>query len=196
MPNRIALCSTGCTDLRASGDTPVLILTGPPGVGKTTTAKILGGRSGPAVHLEADLFFRFIISGYVEPWKRESQDQNALVMGIVADAATSYARAGYRTLVDGIVIPRWFLAPLRDALSGAGLQVAYAVLRAPLSVCASRIEAREGLGFSDPAAIEKIWLEFAELGEFERNVVEVDGLTPDQVADAIALRLADGDLAV
>lgn len=42
---------------------PVLILTGPPGVGKSTTAAILCGRTERAVHLESDAFFRFISSG-------------------------------------------------------------------------------------------------------------------------------------
>ena len=36
-----------------------------------------------------------------------------------------------------IIIPAWFLEPLRDSLREAGHQVAYAVLRAPLPVCAS-----------------------------------------------------------
>jgi adenylate kinase family enzyme len=78
----------------AAADDPVLILTGPPGVGKTTVAGILAARRQRAVHLEADRFFRFIAAGYVEPWKRESHQQNRLVMEIVAGAATAYAGAG------------------------------------------------------------------------------------------------------
>ena len=97
--------------------------------GKTTTAAILAERSPRAAHLEADRFFAFIQSGYVEPWKPESQEQNEVVMGIVARAAAGYTDGGYLTIVDGIVIPAWFLRPLREALETAGHRVAYAVLR-------------------------------------------------------------------
>jgi tRNA uridine 5-carbamoylmethylation protein Kti12 len=55
-----------------SSEMPVLIVTGPPGVGKTTAAGILAARSERSVHLEADAFFRFIRSGFVEPWTPES----------------------------------------------------------------------------------------------------------------------------
>ena len=122
----------------APGDIPVLIVTGTPGVGKTATARILARRSDRAVHLESDAFFHFIRSGFVAPWKSESHEQNRVVMGIVAEAAAAYALAGYFTIIDGIVLPRWFLAPLGAALRDAGLACAYAVLRAPLSVCAAR----------------------------------------------------------
>lgn len=180
--------------MQAASDPPVLILTGPPGVGKTTAAAILAGGATPAVHLEADAFFRFIRSGYVEPWKPESHDQNSLVMGIVAEAAASYARAGYFTIVDGIVIPRWFLAPLRDGLHAAGLGVAYAVARAPLPVCEARLREREGL--LDPGAIARLWSEFEDLGALEANVVDVAALGPEEVAAAISRALSDGRLAV
>lgn len=177
-------------------DTPVLIVTGPPGVGKTTAVEILAERWARFVHLEADTFFRFIRSGHVEPWKPESRAQNEAVMNVVARAAGGYAQAGYFTVVDGIVIPTWFFEPLRDALHEAGHSVAYAVLRAPLSVCAARLKDREGIPLAEPEVIERLWASFADLGEIERNVIEVDGMNPDRVADSLASRLADGSLAV
>jgi predicted kinase len=174
---------------------PVLIVTGAPGVGKTAAARILAERSGPAVHLESDLFFRFIRSGHVEPRKPESHEQNRVVMNVVAGAAAGYAAAGYFTIVDGIVLPGWFLEPLSDSLRRAGQQVAYAVLRAPLPVCLERVERREGI---PPASgvVERLWQSFADLGELERNVVDVDGAAPQEAADALASRLAERSLAI
>jgi predicted kinase len=173
-----------------------LILTGPPGVGKTTIAEILAARWPRAVHLESDVFFRFIRSDYVEPWKPESDRQNRVVMDIVAEAAAGYAAAGYRTIVDGIVIPGWFLEPLSDRLRDGGHSVAYAVLRAPLSVCAARVQSREGLPPIDPGAIAQLWESFADLGELERHVLDVSDRDPDEAADLIARSLADGRLTV
>lgn len=64
-----------------------LILTGPPGVGKTTVAGLLAQRGERSVHLEADRFFFFIRSGFVEPWDPASAEQSQLVNETAAEAA-------------------------------------------------------------------------------------------------------------
>lgn len=178
------------------GDTPVLILTGPPGAGKTTTAAALVARFPRAVHIESDRFFEFVRSGFVEPWKPESREQNEVVMEIVARAAARYAFAGYLTVVDGIIIPGWFLEPVRDALRAAGHGVALAVLRPARPVCLARVREREGIPGVDSGALEQLWQSFADVGEFEANVFEPVGEGSEEIAEALARRLRDGSLLV
>jgi predicted kinase len=174
-----------------------LILTGPPGVGKTTVAKVLTERAERAVHLEADRFFFFIRSGFIEPWKPESDEQNQLVMRTAAVAAASYAAAGYTTILEGIVIPRWTLGVIHKAFATAGVPVAYAVLRAPHSVCASRVHGREGdPDLFEPGVLTAISSEFDDLEEFERHAIDVAEMDAEQTAAAVATRLAEGDLAL
>jgi adenylate kinase family enzyme len=147
-----------------TGNDPVLIVTGPPGSGKTTTARAVAGRRDRAVHLESDRFFHFIETGYVEPWRPESHEQNSVVMRIVGDAAGGYADAGYFTIIDGIVSPRWFFEPLRNRVTGLGHAVAYAVLRPPLDVCIARAIGRASDRLADTSVVEQLWRDFADLG--------------------------------
>jgi len=171
---------------------PVLILTGPPGVGKSTAATLLADRAAAGVHLESDVFFRFIRGGHIEPWKPESRKQNEVVMKIVGEAAAGYAGAGYFTVVDGIVLPRWFLVSLRDVLREAGHEVAYVVLRAPLALCEERVSAREAIPLAEPEVVSNMWSQFEDLGEYERNALDVGGMGSEEVADAIERLLAAG----
>ena len=166
-----------------------LILTGPPGAGKTTVASLLAGRHERAAHVESDRFFRFIESGYLEPWRTESHEQNEIVMAIVGEAAAGYARGGYFTIVDGILAPGWFLEPLRDSLRSANIDVSLAILRPPLATTLQRTRERESDRLSDPAVIEQLWNGFNDLGTLERYVIdngdEYATLTTEKIADCL-----------
>jgi hypothetical protein len=109
--------------------------------------------------------------------------------------AVAYGKAGYQTIVEGIVVPGWFLEPLRDAIDAAGFDVAYAVLRPPLAVAVERAAGRGSSRVPDAAVVEQLWIDFADLGVLEHHAIEItDRQTAEQTAELVADRLESGRL--
>lgn len=96
----------------------MIVLTGPPGAGKTTVAELLAGQLEPSVHLRGDDFWHFIKRGYIAPDLPASHRQNEVVERVLATAAFGYAVGGYQVICDGIVGP-WFLGRRSRRARGA-----------------------------------------------------------------------------
>lgn len=169
-----------------------MIVSGPPGSGKTTVSAALASDFERGVHLESDWFFRSIKSGFVAPWLPDAHSQNAAVMVAAADAAAAYADAGYTVVWDGIVGP-WFLGLIARRLGDREIRVQYLVLR-PSRVTASH-RVRDRGDTPETSGAETMYDQFADLGELESHVISSDA-PADQVIEACRAALANGSLQV
>jgi cytidylate kinase len=160
----------------------LLIVTGPPGAGKTTVADRLADRFEPSVLVRGDVFFGFIERGARLPWMPGSDRQNEIVTRAAASAAGEYVRGGYWTVYDGFVGP-WFLQVF---LSETMLdQVEYAVLLPSVERCVERVSNRQEHGFDDADATRKMHRQFADASIEPGHLLIDPPDDPNHVADVI-----------
>jgi cytidylate kinase len=165
----------------------VVVVTGPPGAGKSAVAERLVELFDPSALVAGDDFFAFLRNGAVAPWLEAAHDQNAAVIAAAA-AATGRLAARFDVVYDGVLGP-WFLAPF---LASAGLgHLHYVVLLPPLGVCLERVRSRRGHGFTDLAAAEQLWGAFHRSGLDPRHVVSDPDGAPAAIAEVIARRVGD-----
>ena len=171
----------------------IIVITGSPGTGKTTTASIVAKESDmdKSVHMHTDDFFHYLSKGAIPPHLPESNEQNLVVIEAFLEAAKRYARGGYDVIVDGIVGP-WFLEPWK-ALAQEDYEVHYIVLRASKKETMKRAVERSKLDRKTNIELVETMLEqFSGLGIYESNVVDTTTFTIKDTVSAIKERVACG----
>jgi predicted kinase len=171
----------------------VVIVSGPPGAGKSTLARRLAlGHPGPrAIHLHTDDFYAYIRKGYVEPWRIESREQNTVVLDALAATAKIYALGGYGVYVDGIVGP-WFFEPWFAVARDAGLDLRYVLVVPDEATTVARATSRTAPALTDPEPVRYMWRQFAGLADYAEHRVDTTHLSVDAAVGSIEADLGAG----
>lgn len=171
----------------------IIVITGSPGTGKTTTASVVAKESDmdKSVHMHTDDFFHYLSKGAIPPHLPESNEQNLVVIEAFLEAAKRYACGGYDVIVDGIVGP-WFLEPWKELVQG-NYEVHYIVLRASKEETIQRAVNRSKLDRkTNIELVETMWAQFCSLGKYESNVIDTTTFTIKETVSAIKEKVASG----
>lgn len=163
------------------------MVSGPPGSGKSTVARLLSDLYDPSALVVGDAFFSFLAKGAIDPWLPEADVQNRVVLDAAAAACGRLAE-GCTVVYDGVLWPPY----LWEFTKFAGRRIHYAVLLPSLEVCLERVRTRTGHPFSDEAAASHMWHSFeAERGTL--HTLDTSG-SPAEVAEEIAGLVAAGTI--
>lgn len=170
--------------------TELVVVTGPPGAGKTTVSRLLSGMFTPSARVTGDDFFAFIDCGAVAPWTPAAHTQNEVVIGAAAAAAGRLVAGGYTVVYDGVIGP-WSVDAFARAANLDRLH--YAVLLPPEQECIQRVKSRIGHGFTDLDAARHMYTEFSTAVIDTRHLI-TDTSEPAALATHLQRLMGDGSL--
>jgi chloramphenicol 3-O-phosphotransferase len=138
----------------------VYLITGPMAAGKSTVARLLASRFERGVHLEGDVFRRFVVSGRAEMTPKpspEALEQVRLRYRLAAAAADGYFDAGFAVALEDVVVGA-LLGEYQVMIRSNPCHVV--VLLPSLEAVAAREAARGDKGYLGDWTVERHYGEF------------------------------------
>ncbi len=166
----------------------LVVVTGPPGAGKSAVSEELANRWQPSALVPGDVFFGMIKQGYILPWLPQARHQNTVIIEAAAAAAGRLCSI-CSVVYDGVIGP-WFLPTFVRSSGLANLH--YVVLLPPLDVCLERVHSRVGHGFTDLSVTRDMYQQFADAPLDDRHMITDPDADPTRLAELINGQLGDG----
>ena len=161
----------------------ILVLSGPPGAGKTAVAEAVCERYDRMLRVEVDTLRHWVCAGYRHPWAgdAQAQEQRLLATRNASAIARESVAARYAVVIDDVAFAPDLLA-YREALEGVDALVEVVTLLPDLATTLARDRGR-----SEPARVRELHARFAA----EAQAGGLAGALLDSTADADAEVSAD-----
>lgn len=169
----------------------IIIVTGPPGAGKTSVSLAICERFDRMMHVPVDDLRHMMRAGYRHPWLDEPQarEQLRLAVANASSIARNAVAERYAVVIDDVVPPDAALA-YAEALRGAEANVHLVTLLPSLDIALARDAAR-GPGVSIPDRVRVLHREFSEWIASGRQPGAHLDTSEDRDAQASADRVQD-----
>jgi len=133
----------------------VIIVSGPPGAGKSAVAEAICERFDRMLHIEVDTLRHWVRAGYRHPWAGDAQarEQRTLATRNACAVARESIAARYAVVIDDTALAE-DLAAYRELLAESGAYVEVVTLLPDVETAVARDARREGTAVGDPRVRE------------------------------------------
>ncbi len=163
----------------------VLILTGPPGAGKSSVAEALAERYDRVAHIDVDSLRHFITpTGYVAPGRPGFERQQQLSARNAAALAANFLAERFAVIIDDVVITASELTAYVELLKPCAMPVHYVRLLPSLEVCLTRNKERAS-GRMRASRIAEVWHAFQASAGIGGSTIDSTALSVYETADKL-----------
>jgi len=159
----------------------VYIISGPAGVGKSTTSKELVKKLECSAYISGDYISHMHVNGRKKPW--ESEEENSLIWSNILSLTKNFLKYGNDVVVDYVTFPheaKWLHGNLKDI----NVEVHYVVLWTDDDTLMKRDSMRKPENRMGERCLMLV-KEFRESGLDENHLFDTNKYTPADISIAI-----------